>query len=100
MRKLNSVLLAPALAAVLAACAGSPISQGGKAEIVFARSDTIRIRWDPRLTNERDMRSKAIAFCSGRNVHELDASTETGASGLLQAKTWSCDNYSGTGSGM
>ena len=96
MRQLNSVLLA----ATLAGCAGTPVSQGGKAEIVFAHSDTIRIRWNPQLTNERDMRSKAIAFCGGRDVDELDASAETGTSGGLQAKTWRCEAFSGTGAGM
>ena len=96
MRKLDAVLLA----AALAGCAGTPISQGGKAEIVSAGSDTIRIRWNPQLTNERDMRSKAIAFCGGRDVDALDAATETGASGSLQVRTWRCEPFSGTGAGM
>ena len=96
MRKLNLVLMA----AALAGCASTPISQGGKAEIVFAGNETIRIRWNPQLTSEREMRSKAIAFCGGRNVDELEASTDTGASGSLQAKTWRCETFSGTGAGM
>lgn len=96
MRKLNSVLLA----VTLAGCASTPISQGGKAEIVFAHSDTIRIRWNPQLTNERDMRSKAIAFCGGRDVDEVASSTDAGASGSLQAKTWRCEVFSGAGAGM
>lgn len=95
MRMLDSVVLA----AALAGCAGTPISQGGKAEIVFAGSETIRIRWHPQRTNEREMRSKAIAFCGGRDVDEVDASTETGASGTLQVKTWRCEPFSGVGSG-
>jgi hypothetical protein len=96
MRKLHSVLLA----AALAGCASTPISQGGKAEIVFAGNETIRIRWNPQLTNERDMRAKAIAFCGGRKVDDLEGSTETGASGSLQAKSWRCETFSGTGAGM
>lgn len=88
------------LAAALAGCASTPISQGGKAEIVFAGNETIRIRWNPQLTNERNMRSTAMAFCSGRHVDELDASTETTASGTVQAKTWRCEPFSGTGPGM
>jgi hypothetical protein len=94
------VMTAVLLAAALAGCAGTPISQGGKAEIVFARNETIRVRWNPQLTNEREVRSKAIAFCAGRDVDELDASTETGASGTLQAKTWRCEPFSGTGAAM
>ena len=96
MRKLNWMLLT----AALAGCASTPISQGGKAEIVFAQNETIRIRWNPQLTNERDMRSNAMAFCGGRPVDELDAATETTASGVLQAKSWRCEPFSGSGAGM
>jgi hypothetical protein len=96
MRNLHSVLLA----AALAGCASTPISQGGKAEIVFAHGDMIRIRWDPQRTSERDMRSKAVAFCEGRDVDALDPSTATGASGALQEMTWRCEPFSGTGGGM
>jgi hypothetical protein len=97
MGKLTSLLLA----AALAGCASStPISQGGMAEIVFARSDTIRIRWNPQRTNERDMRSKAIAFCGGRDVYALDTSTDTAGSGPVQVETWRCEAFSGTGAGM
>ena len=96
MPKLNLVLLA----AALAGCATPPISQGGKAEIVFAQNETIRIRWNPQLTNEREMRSQAMAFCGGRHVDELDAATETTPSGPVQAKTWRCEPFSGTGAGM
>lgn len=91
MRQLNLVLLA----ATLAGCASAPLSQGGKAEIVFAHSEMIRIRWNPQLASERDVRSLAIAFCSGRDVDEVEASTETGASGSLQVKTWRCEMFAG-----
>jgi hypothetical protein len=96
MRKLHSVLLS----AALAGCASTPVSQGGKADILFAGNETIRIRWNPLRTTERDMRSLATAFCGGRKVEELDASLEPAASGNLQAKTWRCENFPGSGSGM
>ena len=97
MPKVTSFLL---LAAALAGCAGTPISQGGPAEIVFAQNETIRIRWNPQLTSERDMRAKARAFCGGRNVDQLDSAAEAGASGTLQATTWRCEHFPGTGAGM
>lgn len=91
MRRLHSMLLA----AALAGCASTTPQQSGQAEIVFAGNETIRLRWDPQLTNERSMRSKAIAFCGGRDVGELDASTEATATGRLQSKTWRCEPCSG-----
>jgi hypothetical protein len=91
MRKLDSVLLA----AMLAGCAGTPVTQGAQAEILFAQNEMIRIRWNPQLTSERDMRAKAIAFCGGRDIDEVEASTETGASGSLQVKTWRCEMFAG-----
>lgn len=97
MPKVTCFLL---LAAALAGCAGTPLGEGGKAEIVFAQNETIRIRWNPQRTSERDMRAKAMAFCGGRKVDELDSATEAGASGGLQAKTWRCENFPGTGAGM
>lgn len=96
MLKLNSVLLT----AALAGCAATPISQGGKAEVLFAGNETIRIRWNPQLTNERAMRSIAIAFCGGRDVDELPSSTDTGAAGGLPEKTWRCEAFPGFGAGM
>ena len=93
MLKLHSVLLS----AAIAGCAGTPVSQGGKAEIVFAGNETIGIRWNPQLTNEREMRSKAVAFCGGRDVDELQSSAGTDASGGLQAKTWRCKTVPGSG---
>ena len=95
MRQLNIVLLA----ATLAGCAGPPVSQGGKAEVVFAHSEMIRIRWNPQLTNERNVRSLAVAFCGGRDIEELASSTEPGASGSLQVKTWRCEIFAGSGAG-
>lgn len=95
MLKLHSVLLVPALAA----CAGPPISQGGKAEVVYAVEETIRMRWNPQLTNEREMRSTAIAFCGGRDVDELQAAPDTDASGAVQAKTWRCKAFPGFAGG-
>lgn len=96
MRQLNLVLLA----ATLAGCAGTPIGQGGRAEVLSAHSETIRIRWNPQLTSERDVRSLAIAFCSGRDVDKLETSTEAGASGSLQVTTWRCEMFAGAGAGM
>jgi len=96
MQKLYSVLLA----AALAGCASTSISQGGKAEVVYAGNETIRIRWDPQRTSERSMRSMAKAFCGGREVDTLDAATEAGATGRLQARTWRCEPFSGSGTGM
>ena len=95
MRQLNLVLLA----ATLAGCASTPLSQGGKAEVVFAHSEMIRIRWNPQLTSERNVRSLAVAFCGGRDIEELQASTEQGASGSLPAKTWRCKIFPGSGAG-
>ena len=96
MRTLHSGLLA----AALAACAGTPIDQGGNAEIVFAQSDMIRIRWNPQRTNEGVMRSKAIAFCGGRKVEPLESAIESSASGSVVAKTWRCEPFPGNGTGM
>jgi hypothetical protein len=93
MLKLSSVLLT----AALAGCASTPISQGGKAEIMFASNDTIRIRWNPQLTSERDMRSIAMAFCGGRDVDQVQSSTDADAPGGLQEKTWHCKVFPGVG---
>jgi hypothetical protein len=95
MRKLYPVLLA----AVLAGCAGTPMGQGGRPEVLFASNDMIRIRWDPQLTKQSDVRSVAMAFCGGRKVDELSSSLEAGASGGLQAKTWQCEAFPGIGGG-
>jgi len=95
MPKISSVLLT----AALAGCAGTPIAQGGKSEIVYASNDTIRIRWNPQLTNERNMRSLAIAFCGGRDVDQVQPSTGTDAPGGLQEKTWQCKVFPGVGAG-
>jgi len=95
MPKLNLILLT----AALAGCASTSISQGGKSEIMSAANETIRIRWNPQLTNERNMRSIAIAFCGGRDVDELQSSTDTDSGGL-QEKTWRCEAFPGFGAGM
>ena len=95
MLKLSLVLLA----AALAGCARTPISQGGKAEIMFASNDTIRIRWNPQLTSERDMRSLAIAFCGGRDADSVQSSTDRDPPGGLQEKTWQCKAFPGVGAG-
>ncbi|KQT11260.1 hypothetical protein [Ramlibacter sp. Leaf400] len=94
MLKLNAVLLASALAGC-----STPISQGGKSEIVSAANETIRMRWNPQLTNEREMRSVAIAFCGGRDVDELQSLPDTDASSGLQAKTWRCKLFPGFAGG-
>jgi hypothetical protein len=93
MLKISSVLLT----AALAGCASTPISQGGKSEILFASNDTFRIRWNPQLTSERDMRSLAIAFCGGRDVDEVHSSTGPDAPQGLQEKTWQCKVFPGVG---
>lgn len=66
---------------------------------MFAGNETIRIRWNPQLTNERDMRSIAIAYCGGRGVDELQFPMDTEAPGGLQAKTWRCQAFPGFGAG-
>lgn len=96
MLKISSMLLA----AALAGCASTPIDQGGKAEIRFASNDTIRIRWNPQLTSEREMRSLAIAFCGGRDVDAAQPSTDTDTPRGLQEKTWQCKVFPGVGAGM
>ena len=95
MPKLSLAMLT---AAALAGCASTPISQGGKAEILSAGDETIRIRWNPQLTNEREVRSIAIAYCGGRDVDELQSPTGADASGL-QARTWRCEAFPGFGAG-
>ena len=95
MSKLSSVLLA----AALAGCASPPISQGGKSEILYASNDTIRIRWNPQLTGEREMRSLAIAFCGGRDANVVQSPTDAGAPAGLQEKTWQCKVFPGVGAG-
>ena len=96
MLKISSVLLT----AALAGCASTPIDQGGKAEIMYASNETIRIRWNPQLTSERDMRSLAIAFCGGRDVDTVQPATDTDAPRGLQEKTWQCKVFPGVGAGM
>ena len=97
MLKISSMLLT----AALAGCASTPVDQGGKSEILYASNDTIRIRWNPQLTNERNMRSLAIAFCGGRNVDTVEPSTTgTDAPRGLQEKTWQCKVFPGVGAGM
>ena len=93
MPKISSLLLT----AALAGCAGTPIDQGGKAEILYASNDIIRIRWNPQLTSEREMRSLAIAFCGGRDVDGVQTSTGTDAPRGLQEKTWQCKVFPGVG---
>jgi len=95
MLKLSSVLLT----AALAGCASAPISQGGKSEIMYASNDTIRIRWNPQLTSERQMRSLAIAFCGGRDVDAVQSSIDRDAPGGVQEKTWQCKVFPGVGAG-
>lgn len=96
MRHLHLLLLATALAG----CAGPPLGQGGNAEIVSAGDEMIRIRWNPQRTSERDMRSRAMAFCEGRRVEALEASSPADTAAGLQARTWRCDPFPGTGAGM
>jgi hypothetical protein len=86
-----------ALTAALAGCSSVPIDLGGKDEIQYAGAETIRMRWDPQRTTERNVRAKAVAYCSGRQVDEVAASHETGASGPLEVKTWQCRSASGAG---
>jgi hypothetical protein len=45
------------------------------------------------------MRSLAIAFCGGRDVDAVQSSTEGGAPGGLQEKTWQCELFPGVGAG-
>ncbi len=97
MLKISSVLLT---AAAVAGCASTPVSQGGKAEILYASNDTIRIRWNPQLTNERAMRSLAIAFCGGRDVDQVQSSTDRDAPGGPRETTWQCKIFPGVGAGM
>ncbi|MDB5958169.1 hypothetical protein [Ramlibacter sp.] len=82
--------------AALAACAGVPVGSGGRDEIVFAAADTIRIRWNPKVTNAARVRAEAIAYCGGRPVDEVAASLASEASGLLSS-TWQCRPSSGAG---
>ncbi|HET8745811.1 MAG TPA: hypothetical protein VFM98_09400 [Ramlibacter sp.] len=96
---MRKIALLP-LCAALAACAGVPVSGGGKEEILLAGAETIRILWNPRLIDERSVRAQAVAFCSGRGVDEIDASQVASAVGSLQAKTWQCRPAAGSGSGM
>ena len=95
MLKISSVLLT----AAIAGCASPPIAQGGKSQILYASNDTIRIRWNPQLTSERDMRSLAIAFCGGRDVDPVQLSPDAGAPAGLQEKTWQCKVFPGVGAG-
>lgn len=93
MLKISSLLLT----AAVAGCASTPIAQGGKAEIMFASNETIRIRWNPQLTNERDMRSLAIAFCGGRDVDRVQSVADTQVPEGLRETTWQCKLFSGAG---
>ncbi len=95
MLKISSVLLA----AAFAGCASPPIAQGGKSEIMFASNDTIRIRWNPQLTSEREMRSLAVAFCGGRDVDLVQSATDPSAPGGLRETTWQCKVFPGVGAG-
>ena len=96
MAKLELVMVA----AVLAGCAGVPVSSGGTDEIVLAAAETIRVLWNPQLTTEARVRTKAVAFCGGRDVDVMETSPVAGASGTLRMTTWQCRPASGAGAGM
>jgi hypothetical protein len=96
MAKLELVMVA----AVLAGCAGLPVSSGGADEILLAAAETIRILWNPQLTTEAKVRAKAVAFCGGREVDPIESSAVAGALGELRVSTWQCRAAAGSGSGM
>ena len=81
----------------LAACASVPVSGGGKDEILFARGEMIRILWNPQLTNEHNVRAKAIAYCGGREVDEVASPPDAAVPANLQAKTWQCQPVAAVG---
>lgn len=83
--------------AALAACAGPPLGAGGSGEVQFAAAETIRIAWNPQLTDEAKVRDQAVAYCSGRDVDALDFSELQAASGPVRVKTWQCRPATGSG---
>lgn len=95
MRTIKLAMAAGALA--LAGCSTPPVASGGRDEVQYAGNETIRIAWNPQLTNEQAVRSKARAWCSGREVEELVAPAGVDASGTVVTKTWRCKPTSGAG---
>ena len=79
MGTIKLVMVAASLA--LAGCAGPPLAAGGKNEVRFAAGDTIRIAWNPQLTNEQAVRSVARAHC-GREIGG-DINSAGGACGYI-----------------
>ena len=95
MGTIKLVMVAASLA--LAGCASPPLSAGGRNEVQFAAGDTIRIAWNPQLTNELAVRSVARAHCGGRDVDELPGAAVADAGGTVMTKTWRCTTFPGTG---
>ena len=96
METMKLVMVAGAVA--LAGCASSPpLAAGGKNEVQFAAGETIRIAWNPNLTNEEAMRSIVRAHCGGRNFDEMAATQGTQAGSPVVTKTWRCHHFPGSG---
>lgn len=96
MGTIKLVMVAASVA--LAGCASPPpLAAGGKNEVQFAAGETIRIAWNPTLTNEEAMRSIVRAHCGGRNFDEVAATEGTQASGPVVTKTWRCHHFPGGG---
>src|SRR4051812_40742588 len=71
-RPMDARKLVIVAAAALAGCANLGAGSAARGEVLFASAETIRIRWDNNLTSEQAVRSTARAYCSGRDVDEVD----------------------------
>jgi hypothetical protein len=85
------------VSAALAGCGSAPLAAGGSDEVRFAAGETIRIAWNPQLTDEGKVRHQAVAYCSGREVDALDSSELQSAPGPVRVKTWRCRPATGSG---
>ena len=75
---------------LLSGCAGAPVGWGGTDEILFQSKDTIKIQWNNVTSSEAAARAKAVAFCKGRDVDLIDASSDSASFGLIRSRTWKC----------
>ncbi|GAB3771866.1 hypothetical protein GCM10028796_41510 [Ramlibacter monticola] len=87
------------LPAALAACAGAPVDQVVKPEILFASGDVIRLQWNPQQTGESRVLGTVRAFCGGRNFDEVPSPQDASPSGPSRTKTWRCHLFPGSGAG-
>lgn len=64
---------------------------------MYASNDTIRMRWNPQLTSEREMPVPGNRLLRRPDVDAAQSATATGVSRGLQEKTCQCEVFPGLG---